>query len=293
MEQWTSGCVLNVKANLAEGPVWLDDRRLLLWVDIESSLVCMFDPTTSKNQTWKLPSHVGCVAPTTKGDFLAATQQGFVRFDPDTGDVRSIVDPEADIPRNRFNDGKCDPQGRFWAGTISYDRTPEAASLYRLDSELSVHKMLSHVSTSNGLTWSLDGKTFYYIDTPTRRVDAFDFESETGEINNRRTILRVPEDIGKPDGMTIDSEGMLWIALWGGWAVTRWDPHMGQMIGKVQVPVERVSSCCFGGDGYDTLFITTARTGLSTEAVEKQPLAGGIFAAQTGHRGFPCYRFAG
>jgi sugar lactone lactonase YvrE len=265
----------------------------MLWVDIEGCRVGLFDPAGKANRTWPMPVHVSVAVPTRRGDFLAATRDGFVRLNPETGVLTPLADPEADLPGNRFNDGKCDPQGRFWAGSISYERTPEVCSLYRLDASLQVRRMVTRVSTSNGLAWSLDGRTMYYIDTPTRRVDAFDFDGSTGEIANRRTIIRVPEELGKPDGMTIDREGMLWVALWGGRAVSRWNPLSAELLGKVQVAAERVSSCCFGGADYDTLYITTARTGLSDEALTAQPMAGGLFAVQTGHRGLPCVPFAG
>jgi len=291
--EWTAECVLDAKATLAEGPCWLESHQALLWVDIEGSSICLFDPQTGDNQKWPTPSHVGVAVPTRCGDWLAATQHGFLRLDPATGEITMLVDPEEELPRNRFNDGKCDPQGRFWAGSISYDRTPGAASLYRLDENLSVQRMLADVSTSNGLTWSLDGSTFYYIDTPTRRVDAFDFSPTTGEISHRRTVIRVPEEMGKPDGMTIDREGMLWIALWGGWCVSRWDPVQGELLGRVHVAAERVSSCCFGGPDFSQLYITTARSGLDQEGLDNQPLAGGLFRVETGHQGLPCTPFAG
>jgi sugar lactone lactonase YvrE len=293
VEQWTAQCVLDAKAVLAEGPCWLEDQQKLLWVDIEGSRVHVFDPASGEDRYFDMPSHVGVAVPTERGDLLAATQKGFVRLDPATGAITPLFDPEADLPGNRFNDGKCDPQGRFWAGSIAYDRTPKVASLWRLDAQLNVQRMVADVSTSNGLTWSLDGKTMYYIDTPTRRVDAFDFDGPSGEIRGRRTIIRVPEDMGKPDGMTIDGQGMLWVALWGGWAVSRWNPDSGALLGKIEVPVERVSSCCFGGPDFRTLYITTARSGLSPDALDAQPLAGGLFHVTTGYQGGPCVRFAG
>lgn len=290
---WKAECVLSIPAVLGEGPCWLDDQRVLVWVDIESSQVCRFDPATGLNRSWTMPSHTGSAVPTLRGDLLVSTQQGFFRLDPDTGAQTFIVDPERDLPGNRFNDGKCDPQGRFWAGTISYDRTPGAASLYRLDAQLRVTRMLDNVTTSNGMAWSNDGRTMYYIDTPTRRVDAFDFDPQQGTIANRRTVIAVPESLGKPDGMTIDRDGMLWVALWGGYCVSRWDPLRGELIGKVEVAAERTSSCCFGGPELRHLYITTARTGLDAQAIARQPLAGCLFCAEVDAQGRPCSRFAG
>lgn len=293
VSRWQAECVLPCRAVLGEGPSWLPAQQALLWVDIESCQVHLFRPSDGQLRSWSMPCHVGVAVPTVKGDFLTATRDGFMRLDPESGQVTPLVDPEAHLPGNRFNDGKCDPQGRFWAGTLSYSRTPEAASLYRLDPDLTVHRMLDKVTTSNGLAWSLDGTVLFYIDTPTRRVDAFDFDGGTGTIGNRRTVITIPEAMGKPDGMTIDDQGMLWIALWGGWSVTRWDPASGRLLGNVDVPAERTSSCCFGGPQLDTLYITTARTGLTEEALIAQPLAGSLFAVQTGHRGLPVVPFAG
>lgn len=293
MTEWSAACVLDAKATLAEGPNWLEATQTLLWVDIEQSRICFFEPTSGQNRVLQLDNHVGVAVPTHSGDLLAATFGGFVRVDVETGSVTPICDPESDLPRNRFNDGKCDPLGRFWAGSISYDRTPGAANLYCLEASGEVTRRLNGVSTSNGLAWSEDCTTFYYIDTPTRRVDRFDYEPESGTISNRTTIIRVPEAIGKPDGMTIDREGMLWVALWGGGAVTRWNPRTGEMIGRIPLPAERITSCCFGGPDYDQLYITSARTGLTDEELEAQPLAGGLFCASVGVAGYPCVPFAG
>jgi sugar lactone lactonase YvrE len=162
-----------------------------------------------------------------------------------------------------------------------------------LDAQCQVERKLEGVSTSNGLAWSEDESTFYFIDTPLRRVDRFDYDAESGNICNRQTIIEVPEQIGKPDGMTIDREGMLWLGMWGGSAVTRWNPNTGEMVGRIAMPAERITSCCFGGPNYTDLYITSARTGLSDEALAKQPLAGGVFRASVGVAGYPCVPFAG
>lgn len=286
MPQWTAECVLDAKATLAEGPCWLEDDQQLLWVDIEQSRICRFCPETGENHVIQLDDHVGVAIPTTKGDFLAATFRGFVRVDRHGG-VTPIGDPEADLPRNRFNDGKCDPRGRFWAGSISYDRTPGAASLYCLDTAGQVTRHVENVSTSNGLAWSEDGTKLFYIDTPTRQVDRFDFDLESGTLAHRTTVIRVPEELGKPDGMTIDREGMLWVALWGGSAVTRWNPDNGELMGRIPLPASRITSCCFGGANYTDLYITSARSGMSDEELQQQPLAGGIFRAEVGVAGYP------
>ncbi|MFP6675699.1 MAG: SMP-30/gluconolactonase/LRE family protein [Pirellulaceae bacterium] len=293
MQKWSCECILDAKATLGEAPSWLEESASLLWVDIEQSRIGILDLATCQNRFIQLTSHVGVVVPTTKCDLLAATFDGFVRVDLESGETTSIVDPESAFPRNRFNDGKCDPRGRFWAGSISYDRTPGAANLYALDAQCQVERKLEGVSTSNGLAWSEDESTFYFIDTPLRRVDRFDYDAESGNICNRQTIIEVPEQIGKPDGMTIDREGMLWLGMWGGSSVTRWNPYTGEMVGRIAVPAERITSCCFGGPNYTDVYITSARTGLSDEALAKQPLAGGVFRASVGVAGYPCVPFAG
>jgi len=204
-----------------------------------------------------------------------------------------IIDPETDKPDNRFNDGKCDPAGRFWAGTMHIRGQPNHGSLYRLDTDMTVHKMVEDVSISNGIVWTADHKTMYYIDTPTRTVYAYDYDNDTGAIDNRRIAIQVPEGIGFPDGMAIDAEGMLWIAHYEGKAVRRWDPASGKILHTIDLPVSRVTACAFVGNNLDTLYITTAINGLSAERHAKEPHAGSLFVAQPGVTGTLTYRFQG
>ena len=295
MTELTSDCILDAKAILGEGPSWDLVTKSLLWIDIENRRVHRYDPATRENKTWQLEHRVGFAVPTAKGDILAGTQQGIVRLDPNRGTVTPLSDPESDQPQNRFNDGKCDPVGRIWAGTMCIDEEHGAnqGKLYRIDGNVEISKMLDDITISNGLAWSADQKTMYYIDTPTMRVDAFDFEADSGTITNRRPAIQIPEGIGYPDGMTIDAEGMLWVALWQGWGVTRWNPATGEMIGKISVPVERVTSCCFGGDELKELFITTASRDMKEEDWPKQPQAGGLFVASPGVSGLSSVPFSG
>jgi sugar lactone lactonase YvrE len=165
--------------------------------------------------------------------------------------------------------------------------------LYRLDADGSMHVMLRGVSTSNGIAWSLDRRTLYYIDTPLLRVDAFDYDDATGAIANRRTVITVPPGIGRPDGSTLDAEGMLWVARWEGWGVTRWNPRTGELLQSIRLPVARVTSCAFGGPGLDTLYVTTARNGLTPEQLAAQPFAGGLFQMKPGVCGLRAPAYAG
>ncbi len=288
----TCRCVLPIAAGLAEGPCWWSERNVLLWVDIEASRIGLFDPATGNNHFFHLPAHVGAVVPTTVGDLLLATAAGLMRMDPSTGAVTLLLDPEVDRPGNRFNDGKCDPWGRFWAGTMAYDFEPLAGSLWRLDGAGRITRQRSQLTISNGLAWSQDRGTLYFIDSPTLKVMAFPLTS-SGEIAAEPSIcVQIPEDWDAvPDGMCIDAEGMLWIALFGGGAVTRWDPISGQLLDRLAVPCRQVTSCCFGGPHLDQLFITTARREMDAAAIAAEPLAGGLFQADVGVKGLPANPF--
>ena len=181
------------------------------------------------------------------------------------------------LPGNRFNDGKCDPAGRFWAGTMSISNMPCAGSLYVLEKDGTVKTKITGVTCSNGMAWSPDDKTLYYIDTPTRQVVAYKYDTKNGDITDGRVAISIPEEKGSPDGMTIDTEGMLWIALWDGWKVIRYNPYTSEQLYEVTLPVSRVTSCVFGGDDMDDLYITSAREGLSDSDLKEQPLAGSLF----------------
>ena len=288
----TCRCVLPIAAGLAEGPCWWSERNILLWVDIEASRIGLFDPATGNNDFLYLPAHVGAVVPTSVGDLLLATAAGLMRMDPSTGVVTLLLDPEVDRPGNRFNDGKCDPWGRFWAGTMAYDFEPLAGSLWRLDGDGRITRQRRQLTISNGLAWSQDRGTLYFIDSPTLKVMAFPLTS-SGEIAAEPSIcVQIPEDWDAvPDGMCIDAEGMLWIALFGGGAVTRWDPISGQLLDRLALPCRQVTSCCFGGPHLDQLFITTARREMDAAAIAAEPLAGGLFQADVGVKGLPADTF--
>jgi sugar lactone lactonase YvrE len=285
--------VLDAKATLGEGALWDAKGQVLLWIDIMNSQVHVYDPATQQNRTIQLDQMAGTVVPRRSGGLMVAVHHGFASLDLETERLEILADPERDLPGNRFNDGKCDPAGRFWAGTLALDGAQGVCNLWRLDPDLSVHKMLGGVSVSNGIVWSLDHRTMYYIDTPTGQVDRFDYDLGTGDIDNRSVAVRIPAEMGYPDGMTIDSEGMLWVALWQGGKVSRWDPVQGRLLQTVDLPASNVTSCAFGGEHLDQLYITTARIALGDEQLEKQPLAGGLFRADVGVAGLPAFEFAG
>jgi sugar lactone lactonase YvrE len=284
-------CILPAGAVLGEGPVWDDSRQRLWWVDIERCELHSFDPANGTDRSWTLPHRIGFAVPTIRSDLAIGTQRGLMRFDPESGAATPVIDPESHLPDNRFNDAKCDLAGRLWAGTMAVSEAPALGSLYRVDGSWRIDRMVTEVNISNGLAWTADGRTMYFIDSPTRRVDAFDFDPLTGDIANRRTAIKVTG--GFPDGMCIDAAGNLWVALWGGWSVACYNSRTGAQIAKVEVPVEAVTSCCFGGSGLDELYITTASRDLDASGRTQQPLAGSVFRAQPGIAGLPTRLFAG
>ena len=285
--------LLNIKSSLlGEGPVWDSEKQSIFWIDISQGKIYEYNIDNQQYRSIDVGQMVGAIALCKDDKWVAALQKGIAYISCATGKVEMIISPELCLPNNRFNDGKCDPAGRFWAGTMSMSEEPQMGSLYVLSSNLSIRKKLTGISISNGLAWSLDNKKLYYIDTPTLEVCAFDYDLESGDIQNQQSIIKISEEDGYPDGMTIDAEGMLWIAHWNGWQVTRWNPVTGQKIDSIHLPVARVTSCTFGGKNLDDLYITTAKVGLSATELAQQPLAGSLFVVKNcGVRGIEASRF--
>jgi|SRR5450432_165801 len=277
---------------LGEGPVWDARRKTICWIDILLGEIHEFSPADGLHKKISVDQMIGSIAVCQDGNLIGALKNGFGIIDRKSGTVHMIANPEKHLPGNRFNDGKCDPAGRFWAGTMSHTDEPEKGSLYTLEKDLTIIKKIDKASISNGMAWSADHKTFFYIDTPTFTVVAFDFDKNSGDISNKRIVIRVSHKEGSPDGMTIDSQGMLWIAHWDGWQITRWDPEKGEKIHAIPLPVARVTSCCFGGHDFQDLYITSAKTGLSKEQMKTQPLAGSLFVIKNiGYSGLPFFEF--
>ncbi len=287
----TAELELDIRSELGEGAVWNYKTGELIWVNITEKILNFYNPKLKSNKEMLVGQMIGTVVPAESGNVILALENGFYRLDPETGTKKFIADPEEDKPENRFNDGKCDPAGRFWAGTMHIDGKPGEGALYRLNPDSSVHKMIENVSVSNGIVWSADASKMYYIDTPTQKVVVWEYDNETGEISNPQTAVEVPAEMGAPDGMTIDSEGNLWIALWGGAAVGCWNPKTGELLRKINVPAKNVTSCAFGDDDLGTLYITTARLGTSSEDLEKYPHSGGLFRFRPGVKGVNAFFF--
>jgi sugar lactone lactonase YvrE len=285
--------VLSVQNELGEGPIWSPDEHALYWVDIQNRLIYRYYPATGAHESFEISSRVTVLAPRASGGFVVGTDTGFASWDPQTQEVNFIANPEADRPYIRFNDGAVDAQGRFWAGTMN-DQEPAApdGSIYRLDPDGSVHKMATGFTVSNGTAWSPDHKTMYFTDTFRQMILAFDYDPESGSISNQRPYVRVPEEDGYPDGHTVDSEGFVWSTHWGGWKVTRYDPT-GKVEREIRLPAPNVTSCAFGGENLDELYITTAWATMSEEDRKKHPLAGDLFRVRVGIKGMEQPKFAG
>ncbi|GMA64400.1 SMP-30/gluconolactonase/LRE family protein [Alicyclobacillus fastidiosus] len=288
--------VTEVRSELGEGPSWDAAHNRLYWVDITGKNVHVYHPNDKSVRSIPTGQYTGCAVPRKRGGLVCALQRGFFSLDVESGDLSPIASPadgHHDLAVNRFNDGKCDTYGRFWAGTTSFDEAPRKGRLFCLDTNHHVILVRSHVTVSNGMGWSPDNRVMYYIDSPTKRVLAFDFDLESGAIGNERVAVDFAHQMGNPDGMAVDVEGMLWIAHWDGYQISRWNPVTGERIQSIPLPVARVTSCVFGGEGLNELYITSAQYGLEPQQLDEQPLAGRLFHLRTDTMGLPTYAYRG
>lgn len=281
IKQYTAQLVLEAGAQLGEGPIWDSFNNRFYWVDIEKGFLHTYHPESEKTTSKEIGQRVSTVVPTRYGNVILGLEDGIYVYNLNTGRRYLMAHPEKDKPENRLNDGKCDPQGRFWIGSMHKKILPQRGALYRLSPNFSIRKMLDSVSISNGIVWTADGKILYYIDTPTQKVFAFDFDAKTGNISNRRIAIHIPEELGSPDGMAIDQNDNVWIGMWGGGCVTHWNPKTGQLIGKINVPgAKNVTACAFGGKEMRQMFITTAKEGISEAELEQYPNSGHAFLVE-------------
>jgi sugar lactone lactonase YvrE len=289
--------ILDARAELGEGPSWDARSGCLYWVDIHLGRLHAFNPVDGRDRYVEVGEPIGCVASRRQGGLVLGLKSGFAILDgplsPFPPSIRPLINPEPALPGNRFNDGKCDPAGRFLAGSMDDAEMDATGSLYSLDPDGSVKTLITGTRISNGLAWSPDQRTFYFIDTPTRTVMAYDYDLDSGEIANPRRLISVPSALGWPDGMTSDLEGMLWVALWGGAKLTRWNPATGQLVAEIPLPAFNVSSCAFGGPDLTDLYVTSARSGMNTQQLAEYPLSGGLFRIRTGIQGLPAFQYAG
>jgi sugar lactone lactonase YvrE len=284
-------CVWDAHAQLGEGPLWSVREQALYWVDILNRRLHRYTP--GERRTWQFDQEISSVAERANTEELIVTlRHGFASFNPATEELVALKQLEAHIPTNRFNDGKCDKLGRFWAGTMDFEAQRGTGSLYRLSSDLSHAKMDSGYIVTNGPAWSFDDKTLYHNDSVNGRVYAFDYDLASGELSHKRLFLQFSKEDGSPDGMTTDAEGGLWIAHWGAGKITRRDAE-GNVLQTIALPCSQVTSCTFGGPTLTTMYITTAAVGLSAQQLEREPSAGGLFAVDLDIAGVPANPFRG
>lgn len=289
MENPTAYPVLALAAELGEGPTWDERQQRLYLVDISGKRAHWFEPGSGRHGSFATPAVIGALALRQDGGLLLACHDHFVLAGPDGSGQVVLEVPEVDGDMVRFNDGKVDPWGRFVVGTMHWHESDPEGALYILSPDRALEVVLTSVTISNGLAWSADGRVMYFIDTPTRRVDAFDVNPANGALSGRREVVKITD--GHPDGMTIDAEGCLWVAIWDGGRVDRYSPN-GERLLSVRVPGGgRVSSAAFGGTELRTLYITTARKGLTNAELQEANRAGDLFAFDTDVDGLPSYRF--
>ncbi len=271
---------------LGEGPLWIAELGSFFWVDIEKGNLHRYHLASEKLEIRHFPHYLAVVLQGQNGKLILGLDRKLVRYDWDSEEMEELCEVEANESLHRFNDGKVDPYGRIWIGTLSTKFTQGAGSLYRIDSALKPEVQLKNLTISNGMAWTEDQETFYFIDTPTRKIQEYSFAPETGEIEFRRNAIEIPEDLGFPDGMCIDQEGMVWVAYYGGSGVYRWDPNTGQLLDKIDLPVPHVTSCCFGGENLDLMLITSAQENMSEDDLGNYPQSGDVFLVKVEVRGF-------
>lgn len=282
--------IAGVQAEHGEGPSWDADAGALVWVDIMRGHVHRYHPDTGQDDVVDVGQPVGAAVPRAGGGLALALRDGFAVLDPGSGQMEMIALVEADNPDTRMNDGKCDSSGRFWAGTMALDARPGAGTLYRIGADHRAVKVLHGLTISNGLGWSPDDRTMYFIDTGSGGIDAFDYNASVGSLDQRRLLVTIPPEEGAPDGMAVDREGYLWVALWGGGAVHRYAPD-GRRDRVIRLPVTQVTSCCFGGSALADLYITSSTYALSADELRQQPYAGRMFRYRPSVVGLPTQRF--
>ncbi|MDA3900653.1 MAG: SMP-30/gluconolactonase/LRE family protein [Spirochaetes bacterium] len=281
-----------MRSILGEGALWNKHSNRLLWIDIEDKKLFEYDPVTEIESVYQLPLQIGTVVPVNADSVILALKDGIYSFDMRTESLTKRADnPE----KFRFNDGKCDPAGRLWVGTLDSEKfSRPLCSLYKIGPDFVIHKMIEKIAISNGIAWSQLGTEMYHIDTPRKVVTVYSFDQNSGTVSNGRIAIDLKAETGSPDGCTIDNRGNLWVAMWQGSAVLECCPQTGRVLNRYPVPAPNVTSVAFGGTDYETLYITTAQTGMSAGEKKQHPLAGTLFSFEPGNgiRGKAPFSFA-
>lgn len=283
-------CVLPWGAQLGESPVWHSSENKLYWVDILKPSVCRFDPKSGSNDSCDVGKLVSAVMPTNDGRLLLATQDGLEWLDFASAQLTPFMHPERDVAGNRLNDAKVGPGGAVWVGSMRLDASQPTGGLYRVTNDGNFTVKETGIAVSNGLGWSPDSRVFYFVDTVLGVIYAYDTEPGIGTLTNKRIFATIPESEGRPDGLTVDQDGGVWIAIWDGWRVNRYLPD-GTLDRVIDLPVPRPTSVTFGGENLDTLYITSARTRLPAATLAEAPLSGGLFTCKPGEKGVPSSEF--
>lgn len=306
MTSWAFEVAVECHSLLGEGPCWDGRAGVLYWVDIVAGRVHRYEPDSGRDSSAQVGAPVGFVVPRASGGLVVGLGTGLAVLDGDAFDISSHARPavaaqalmalETPAGTTRTNDGCCDAAGRLWVGTMALDERSPLGGLFRVDADLAAECVITGTTISNGHDWSPSRDRFYFVDSPTRRINVFDHDPATGTIENRRALATLdPGEIGAdavPDGLRVDADGCLWVALHGGWGLRRYSPD-GELLARVELPVARVTCCCFGGEGLRDLYVTTRRDGLSDPELEAQPLAGSLLRLDPGVAGLPSHPFAG
>jgi len=286
-------CLVECANILGEGPIWHPKEEALYWCDNLKPSVLRYDPATGDVSVWPLEKQVGSIVFRESGGIVAGMECGFCFLDLETGGIEIIVDPEADIAGNRLNDGKCDRAGRYWCGSMDAALKNPTAALYRLDTDFTCHRMDDGFTVSNGIAFSPDDKVMYFSDTRAETVYAYDFDIASGALENRRVFISTKEIAGRIDGATVDTEGFYWCAHIHGGEIARYDPA-GKLERTIPLPVRHPTMCTFGGENFDTLYVTSSTRFLEPGEAAGQPLAGALFAIHdVGAKGLVEPYFAG
>ena len=285
-------CLWENDAMLGEGPTWVESENAIYWLDIIGKKVHKLSLEDGNKKSWQFDFEITSIAEREQGGFVCTLRDGFAFIDFDTGEVEKIAMPETDIAGNRFNDGKVDAQGRYYSGSMDESEQTDSGVLYRLDPDLSLHKLDDQYIITNGPAFSPDGKIMYHNDTTKRVIYAYDVAAN-GDVSNRRTLVAFDhESEGCPDGLTVDADGNIWQAAFAGYRITQYSPK-GVVINVWEMPVKNITSCTFGGKGLDTMYFTTARLFMTEDDIKERPLSGSLFSFKPGVKGMPTNKFKG